>query len=269
MKPKTFYPLLIAQFLLLLACSGNKQKTTEKPVTKIRIYAAAGTRLATEELCTIFEKKENVIIERNYASSGVLARQISNGAQGDIFISANKQWIDFLIDEDLLIDSSIYNIAGNSLAIIAPLNSTLDKPDFTPEFDILSIIKDKIAIGDPSYVPVGKYAKMALDSLDWYHKIKGNIIMGKDVMSVLHYVELGECDWGIVYSSTAKQSDMVKIIAEIPVHLHKPIVFYIAPIKNSQKKSAALIDLFINETGQKAFKDQGFCPLTPTKYKAN
>ena len=252
--------LLIVVFILA-GCNGNKTyKTDENKDLSVSIYAAAGTRKVTEEICDLYEKNSHNKVIRNYASSGTLARQIASGADADVFVSANKQWIDYLVSKNLLNENSIHKIAGNSLAVIAPANSKIAVPRFSKDFTISSIPSHKIAIGDPSYVPVGKYTKMVFDSLEWFEALKHQMVMAKDVSSVLRYVELGECDWGVVYYSEAIQSEKVKIIAEIPDSLHKPIVFYVACMKEQNPAGIELSTLFTRSTGQLVFEKYGFRP---------
>jgi len=212
--------------------------------------------LPVNEVCKLFSSNNTAQIEKNYAASGALARQISSGAETNIYISANKQWIDHLKDNNLLIQNSIKKVAKNKLVVICSKDK---QPNikFTKDFDIQSAIDDKISIGDPKYVPVGNYAKQVLDSLDWYNKIENQIILAKDVTSVLHYVELGECDWGIVYYSEAIKSNKVKIAYEIPQQLYNPIVFYIA-LLNNNKESKGLYDFFFSKSTKETFGKYGF-----------
>ena len=85
------FPILyLLGFSLPSACGGNDADDPEK--TEIRVFAAAGPRLATEALCERFESVGHGAVTTNFASSGTLARQIASGAQADVFVSANKQW---------------------------------------------------------------------------------------------------------------------------------------------------------------------------------
>jgi molybdate transport system substrate-binding protein len=233
------------------------QKASSRHET-ITVFAAAGIRPATETLCRQFEKKMSCRVFQNYASSGTLARQIDNGADCDVFISANKQWIDFLVDKGLVAAEAVHALAGARLVVIAPAGSTISAPVFSADFDIRGAIPDKIALGDPAYVPAGKYAQQVLSRLGWEEPLKEKTILAKDVSAVLHYVALGECDWGIVYETEALGSKKVTIIATVPEHLHEPIVFYCADLKAGQKLGQALTELLLSKTGRAVLTDNGF-----------
>jgi len=212
--------------------------------------------LPVNEICNSFEINQNIKTERNFAASGALARQINAGAEADIYISANKQWIDFLIQNNLISTKNVSEIANNKLVIISSNDNDIHI-EFSNDFDIRSAINDKISIGDPKYVPVGKYAKQMFDSLNWYNQIQDKIILAKDVTSVLHYVELGECDWGIVYYSEAIKSDKVRIVYDIPQKLYSPITFYLSVI-NECYDNKKLFDYFKNSSSKEIFKNHGF-----------
>lgn len=256
---------LILYFLgisLLSACGSTDSNDSEK--TGVRVFAAAGTRLATEALCERFESAGHGPVTTNFASSGTLARQIASGAQADVFVSANKQWITFLKDKKLLSDDTVHKIAGNTLVVVAPKNRTPTAPIFENNFDIAAAIADRIAIGDPTYVPVGKYTKAAFDRLGWFEKVQDRTVMAKDVSAVLNYVALGEVDWGIVYRSEAMASDRVRIIATVPSALHNPIEFYVADLTSQNAKGRVLSEMFRSKEGLAIFLEHGFIEIPST-----
>jgi len=253
MKRFVIFSVILCIGFLFSCKQANNNKNGDSTV---KIFAAAGTMLPTNAICNEYEKQFNIKIDRNFAASGALARQIEAGADADIFISANKQWIDFLVENNLLIQNNISDLAKNNLVVICSKDRDI-KIEFVNNFDIKSSVKERIAIGDTKYVPVGKYAKQVLDTLGWYGKIENQIILAKDVTSVLHYVELGECDWGIVYYSEAIKSDKVKIAYEIPNDLYNPIIFYIG-LLNENQKSKKLYWYFKSDEMQEIFKKYGF-----------
>jgi len=244
-----FYLIIILLIGFILAC-------TKKSTQEVSLFAAAGTMLPCNEICDSILTPDKMQIEKNYSASGVLARQIHSGAQADIYISANKQWINFLEDNELIIENTVTKIAENKLVVICPVEKNV-KLDFSMQFDIQSAIPNNISMGDPKYVPAGKYARQVLDSLNWHNIIRDKIILAKDVTSVLHYVELGECDWGIVYYSEALKSDKVKIAYEIPQELYSPIQFYMALI-NRTDQSEKIYQYFKSNQAKEIFTKYGF-----------
>lgn len=256
---RTWKNSALALFPLLALAGGAFAK--EVPATPvITVFAAAGTRPATEEICDRFEKQAAVKVERNYTSSGTLARQIASGAECDVFISANQEWITFLADKQLLVKNSVRVIGGNRLTMIASKNSPLKPPFFSPDFDIAAYTPDRAAIGDPASVPVGKYTLQVFDALKWKDRIQSKLIAAQDVSAVLHYVEIGECDWGVVYYTEAIQSAKVKILATLPAKLHEPIVFYVADIAGQKEAGRALSASFVEAPGQAIMTSHGFTP---------
>jgi len=228
----------------------------QKTKSDVQLFAAVGAMLPTNEICDSFETEKNITIERNFAASGALARQIIAGAEADIYISANKQWIDYLIDNKIIIKDNISELAKNKLVVICKKDSDIEI-EFTQDFDIKLAIGDNISIGDPKYVPVGKYAKQALDSLNWFNQIQNKIILAKDVTSVLNYVEMGECDWGIVYYSEAIKSSKIKIVYEIPLELYDPIIFYIA-LLNDNHTTRTLYQYYKSDIAKNILIKNGF-----------
>ena len=66
-----------------------------------------------------------------------------------------------------------------------------------PRFDLAGAL-DKAATGDPGSVPVGKYARAALETLGGWEGVSGRIVRAKNVRSALTYVGRGEAPLGIV-----------------------------------------------------------------------
>ncbi len=255
-------------FLILTMASGTilnsctvKEINSHKRKNKIIIFSASGSRIAVDEICNVFEKNTKIRILRNYASSGILARQIENGAHCDLFISANKQWIEYLQKNKLIKCNQTHIIAQNSLVVVTPKKSNRKKFPLKTKYSPNNFSGDIIAIGNPAFVPVGKYTKEVLEKLHWYQSLINKAILAKDVSSVLHYVELGECDWGIVYYTEAIQSSKVKILSSISKAMHSEINFYIAQTTSSHPAAIELNKIFIEEIGQSIFAKYGFRSL--------
>ncbi|MDA3900764.1 MAG: molybdate ABC transporter substrate-binding protein [Spirochaetes bacterium] len=250
------YILVIFFSVFTASCSkrGNYSDTENSVIT---VYAAAGARVVTDEVIALFTKQSGIKVDVNYTSSGTLARQIESGAPCDIYISANSKWMEFLKEKKILNNTTITKIAGNSLALIMPVNRNTPVPQFNYDYNI-TVFTGTIAIGDPSYVPVGSYTKRAFDKLGWTDMLEGRLILAKDVTSVLRYVELGECDFGIVYYTEAIQSDKVQIATEISDDYYPEISFYTAMLNGADENSLGFFNLLTGKEGLALFKKHGF-----------
>lgn len=251
---KNKYLLLAILIFSIWLHNSCKNRTT----TSIKVYAATGASQAVNELCNFFEENNKEEVQINCAASGTLARQIKGGAEADIYISANKQWVDYLLENELLLDTSIDILAKNNLVFVAAKGKAIPEIRFAENFNIAKLARGNIAIGDFAYVPAGKYAKQVLDSLNWYRLIEDKLILCKDVSSALHLVELGECDLGIVYLTEAKKSDKVQVICEVPEELHEPIHFYIALVNGCTEDAWKLYQFFKSSKSKEIFTKYRF-----------
>ena len=112
------------------------------------------------------------------------------------------------------------DLLGNRLVIIVPAESTLKLR--TPR-DLAAETVKHLAVGDPASVPVGKYAKRAMEKLGLWDQLKSKIVAGADVRQALAYVETGEAEAGIVYATDAAISRKVKAACDISEKLTGPV----------------------------------------------
>src|SRR5215471_9528090 len=158
----TAFIVLLASFSL----SAAQDKT-------IIVFAAASMENALNDVNAAYTAKTGVKVSPSYAASSVLAKQIEQGAPADVFVSADTDWMDYAINKKVISESTRVNLLGNSLVLIAPKDSKIDKVDIRPGFDLAKLAGDgRIATGDVNSVPVGKYAKMALEKLGVWQAVE-------------------------------------------------------------------------------------------------
>lgn len=252
--------LAIATALSVSGCapSSNSQTTSTAPPVNLNISAAASLTDALKEINAIYiEKYPNVTITPNFASSGTLQTQIENGAPCDIFISAATKQMNNLDAKGLIVSDTCKNLLNNNVVLIVPKNSTLDITSFN---DLALDKVKKIAIGDPAFVPAGDYGQQAFDLLGITDQVKSKYVMGSDVRAVLSYVESGNVDVGIVYSTDALISSNVKVVASAPDAINAKIVYPVAVIKNTAVLDAAkaYIDFLFTSEAAATFEKYGF-----------
>jgi len=186
---------------------------------ELTVFAAASTTEVMKELAEVFKVETGEVIRFNFASSGALARQIDAGAPADLFVSANVKWMDWLEGRSAINSPTRFNLAANTLVMVAPLDSTLS---FNGQ------IEGRLAVGDFKSVPAGMYAKEALSHMGWLDGLRPRLVMASNVRTALMYVERGEVAAGIVYATDAMASDKVSVVGTFPLESHSPMVYQAA-----------------------------------------
>ncbi|NLX86724.1 MAG: molybdate ABC transporter substrate-binding protein [Clostridiales bacterium] len=251
-----------------VACSGQKgnnepgqtngDEKSEKQVT-ILVAAAASLRYCMEdELKGMFEGLHpNIRVTFTLDSSGKLQKQIEEGADVDVFVSAARKQMDALNEKGLILADSVIDLLENKIVLILPESSTLEIENFN---DIL--LADTIAVGDPESVPAGQYAKEALENLGLWDKVKGKASFGTNVTEVLNWVAEGSAEAGIVYATDAATTGNVRVAAEAPDGSVSKIIYPAGIVNSSTKKEAAasFMEFLKSDEALAVFEKYGFTP---------
>lgn len=266
--------LLLAITISLISLSGCAssvaQPTPSAPSPaapeikgELNISAAASLTNVLKEINDLYiNQHPNVTIIPNFAASGTLQKQIENGAPADVFISAAAAQMDALQTGDLLLPGSRKDLLTNKVVLIVPQKSDLSITSFA---DLALDKVKKVAMGDPKFVPAGTYGQQALDLLGITSAVQPKLVLGSDVRQVLNYVETGNVDAGIVYSTDAKTSTGVKIVAAAPDSINAKVMYPVAIIKSSKNPDAAAdyIKFLSGEQAMAIFEKYGFSPAKP------
>src|SRR3569832_2266135 len=109
--------------------------------------------------------------------------------------------MDYAISKKTINESTRVNLLGNSIVLIAPKDSKITHVDIKQGFDLAKLAGDgKIATGDVTAVPVGKYAKAALEKLGAWKAAEPKFAMAESVRAAMALVSRGEAVLGIAYS---------------------------------------------------------------------
>jgi molybdate transport system substrate-binding protein len=202
---------------------------------EIRLSMAASLKDALTELADSFAKTHpGVTFQKNSGASGALAKQIESGAPADIFIAANHVWMDYLRDKGFVSEKNESTLAYNNLVFVgkASLNLKTLKE---------IVLLEKIAIGSPKSVPAGEYAMEAIKKAGIEKMLNKKLVMTKDVLECLMYVERGEVDGAFIYSSnTLEMSDRVKILFQVPQDLYSRVIYPVALTNTGARNKDAM-----------------------------
>jgi molybdate transport system substrate-binding protein len=240
MNKATGFACLLILLAAITGCgttaSQKTDATPQKPTAKglVIVFAAASTTNALNEIKAAFTERMGTEVQTSYAASSTLAQQMVNGAEADLFISADVKWADHV--EGKMPVTKRRNLLGNRLVIVVPSDSNLKvaKPE-----DLLSDKVKHLALGDPDAVPVGRYAKQALTKLGIWEKLKGKVVPAEDVRQALTYVEAGAADAGIVYATDAAISVKARVAVEIPADLTEPVRYPVLLLRRETENTTA------------------------------
>jgi molybdate transport system substrate-binding protein len=238
--------------------SDKTDATPQKPTGVATVFAAASTTNALDEIKAAFTQRTGTEVRASCAASSVLANQIENGADADLFLSADSAWADHVAGKMPVAQRR--NLLGNRLVIVVASDSKLKVAKLE---DLLSDEVIHLALGDPDAVPAGKYAKQALTRLGIWEKLKGKVASAEDVRQALNYVETGSAEAGIVYATDAAVSRKVRVAAEIPANMTDPVRYPLLLLKHETRNPSAeaFFDYLGSPEATKIFEKYGFVVL--------
>jgi molybdate transport system substrate-binding protein len=223
----------------------------------ITVSAALSLKAPFENMGRLFEAKTGTKVTFNFGASGMLQRQIEGGAPSDIFASASPKEMDALESGGFLIKGTRSNFAGNGIVLIVPSQSRLRTKSLE---DLRKKEVRRIAIGNPTTVPAGKYAEEVLKSSGLWETLKDKVVLCENVRQVMDYTARNEVDAGMVFRTDASAGKDVEIISEASEQSHKPVLYIIAAIKGSghDKLAKEFISMLLSDDGRKIMKKYGF-----------
>jgi molybdate transport system substrate-binding protein len=221
------------------------------------VSAASSLTDAFEHVARAYEAKHpgtNVVL--NFAASDVLLQQIANGAPADVFASADQNAMDKAAAQGAIDKASRKNFAANELVLIVPVNSTLTLSSLK---DLNQAAVKRIACGDPDSVPVGRYARGALEAAGLWPSVSARAVLAQNVRQSLDYVARDEVEAGFVFATDAAiATDKVRIALRVPTTT--PISYPIAVVAASkQPAEAQAFEAFVlSPEGQQLLSTSGF-----------
>lgn len=254
---------LVAAIAALIVTVTVPLPARQTPAPGVLIFAASSLKTALDAMTSPVRQATGVAIRVSYASSAVLARQIENGAPADLFISADTDWMDYVDTRHLLQPGTRVDLLGNALVLVAPKSEPVSLT-IAPGFNLAGALgRRRLAVGETTAVPAGKYAKAALMRLGVWTSVEARLAPAENVRAALTLVSRGEAPLGIVYATDAAADPSVVVVDTFPANSHPAIVYPAALVARrgaaSTSTPAAAVLAFLRSTQATAiFKQYGF-----------
>jgi molybdate transport system substrate-binding protein len=273
---RSFVPLVLLA-LALAACSERaaphaptgeappaNQVPLPPPEASLEVFAAASLRDVIADFGEAFVSQGHPAITANFAGSNVLAQQIRASSRGDVFLSADDQWVNDVIASGHAEPTTRAVVASNSLVIVAhPASAfTLASAEALPALRFAHL-----SLADPTAVPAGRYAKAYLSSLrarrgTVWDAVAARIAPAADVRAALAVVASQQDVVGIVYRTDARAA-RVRVLFDVPqAALPSPVRYTAVAIRNRHNDAAAraFLALLASSAGRGIFERRGFLP---------
>jgi len=185
---------LLSLLLVVASCKAE-------PPEPLRVAAAADLAHAFAELGPAFNAQSSTPsdLKLTIGSTGLLTRQITQGAPFDLFLAANVSYVDQVVKAGACDGGTVATYARGRLVIWmkGPGGAEL-----TPS--ALSDARFKhIAIANPEHAPYGKAAREALTRAGVWERIAPRVVYGENVQQTFELAQSGNADVAIVGLSLA------------------------------------------------------------------
>ena len=246
--------LVHAAVLAAAICAMAAPRASAAP--EILVFAAASLKTALDDVARAWQAQTGTGPTLSYAASSTLARQILRGAPADIFVSANRDWMDALERDGLIRRETRRDLLGNRLVLIGhgaglpPMRIGA----LPPRLD-----GGRLAMALVDAVPAGIYGRQALIALGIWDRVAPRVVQADNVRAALAFVARGEAPFGIVYATDAAASDSVSVLAAFPASSHLPIVYPSALTAGTANGKAESFYAYLFSTAARPlFERQGF-----------
>lgn len=231
--------------------------TPQPPLT---VFAAASLHESLDLVVAAWTRQSGQKVVVAYAASSALARQIEAGAPADVFISADREWMDYLRTRKLVADDSVFDLVGNRLVLIVPVSSALESIALDQSAAWLQALADhRLAVAETASVPAGRYARQALTTLGVWDTLVPRLAQADNVRAAMAFVARGEAPLGIVYATDAAAEPRVRVVAEFAAASYDRIVYPAAVVAaGNHAASEGFVDFLRQDAARAIFARAGF-----------
>lgn len=223
----------------------------------VTVSAAASLTHALRDIAPLFEAANpGVKLQFNFGASGALLAQIAKGAPADVLVSADQESMDQAQAQNFVKPGQRRDVVSNTLVVIVPAAGAKTPKTLA---DLAGNAYARIAIGLPASVPVGRYARGALQAANLWGAIEPRMIGAHTPRQALDYVARAEVDAGFVYATDAAiMADRVKVAFTVPTT--RPILYPVATLAGAPNpgEAARFVDFLFTPPAQAVFARYGF-----------
>lgn len=226
--------LLLSGVASLAGSSVPAQDPGRAQLPPVRVFAAASLIEALPGISEAWQSSGGAPLEITYDGSSRLATQIEYGAPADVFLSADRAWTDWLVQEGRVDAAGTRVFASNGLVVLARMGSDLEPASLGDVRDLVESGRSLALAGEN--VPAGRYAEAALRNAGLWEAVRSRVIRGGSTLSVVEWVRRGEVDLGMAYQTDARRTVGVDVVLPVDPSSHPAIEYVAATITSRENR---------------------------------
>ena len=255
---------LLAPIVLCLGAFGSAPalaSVTGVAPEPLTVFAASSLKESLDAVATTWTMQSGQRVVVSYAASSALAKQIEQAAPADVFISADREWMDYLVARKAVDATSRFDLVRNRLVLVAP--AAAGGPAHVP-LRAAALAQalgadGRLAVAETDNVPAGRYARQSLVALGLWDVVSARLAPSENVRGALAFVARGEAPLGVVYETDARAEPRVRVVARFPDGSHTPIVYPAARVAASPAaRSASFLAYLHGARARAIFLRAGF-----------
>ena len=217
------------------------------PACSLVVAAAADLAALQQPVAAAFPECD---LRWSIGSSGMLARQIEQGADFDVYLSAHRRYVEALVRAGAADRSSAVNYARGRLAVWSAKGLG---------WEDLATVKH-VSIANPAHAPYGAAAKQVLERQGLWEKLRDKLVYGENVRQALQFAETSNADvaitaWSLVHARGGRLVDE---------RWHDPIVQTgVVPARaRNPEGGRRLLRFLTSPAGRKLLSAHGLTPVS-------
>jgi molybdate transport system substrate-binding protein len=183
--------------LLLLPLSTASRAAHASP---LRVAAAADLALAFRDIGAAWAQATGDQAVFTFGSTGLLEKQLAEGAPFDLFAAANVSYADDAIAAGVCAADKTHYALGR-VVVWWRKDATVAAPRSLA--DLADARFKKIALANPMHAPYGMAARAALQHAGVWGALERRLVYGENVQQTLQFAQTGNADLALVALSLA------------------------------------------------------------------
>ncbi len=242
----TFPKKTLLAFASVLLCSAPAQA-----LSSLTILADNSASIAVSKLARDYARQQNISVTTSYTDRREQVLQIQEGAAADVLITSDARWIEDLQTQGLIDIYSKMEFGRGRMALVGPASSDITLK-LTNNFMAAPLVhamnsEPLLLIGNPEYVPEGKFARESLRSVGALDVLEPYTLYLKSMDEMIEQVTTRGAFTVMLYAQALLLED-AKVVDVFSESGHSPIMYYAVVVAGDNMEAARHFMVFLAST---------------------